>query len=114
MHELYDLILNSDIYFPDDTEISKNAKDLIKKLLNKNPYQRLGAKNGFYEIYEHDFYLNFDFNSILLKKIKPPEIPLEETGHKVYGKCSLSEEALNLFNFSNEDLEVIKSHRVFN
>ena len=54
--------------------ISKNAKDLIEKLLNSNPRERIGY-NSSEEIMKHDFFKDIDFDKVLKKNYKPPFIP---------------------------------------
>ena len=48
---------------PDFTNISENAKDLIKGFLNVQPEKRLGAK-GFTEIKEHKFFEGINWEKI--------------------------------------------------
>ena len=57
--------------FPNTIKISKQAEDLIRKLINYNSI-RLG-KNGADEIKKHDFFKNFDWENIL--NMTPPFIP---------------------------------------
>ena len=57
--------------FPNKIKISKQAEDLIRKLINYNTI-RLG-KNGADEIKKHDFFKNFDWDNIL--NMTPPFIP---------------------------------------
>ena len=54
--------------------ISKNAKDLIEKLLNSNPRERIGY-NSSEEIMKHDFFKDIDFDKVLKREYKPPFIP---------------------------------------
>jgi serine/threonine protein kinase len=44
-------------------EMNADAKDLISKLLVKDPNQRLGAQN-LEEIKQHPFFNNLDFGTI--------------------------------------------------
>ena len=78
-HRMYFLIKESPVNFPDPVkhgiEISANAKDLIKKLLEKNRKKRLGATNGVAEIMAHPFFAKIDFEKLLSKKIIPPYRP---------------------------------------
>ena len=53
-------------------EISPVAKDLISKLLNSNPEERLGS-NGAAEIKAHPFFQGINWDTILTEK--PPFIP---------------------------------------
>ena len=54
--------------------ISKCAKDLIEKLLNSNPRERIGY-NGSEEIMNHEFFKDIDFDKVIIKQYKPPFIP---------------------------------------
>eukprot|EP00743_Colponemidia_sp_Colp-15_P005750 GILK01006180.1.p1 GENE.GILK01006180.1~~GILK01006180.1.p1 ORF type:complete len:787 (+),score=133.05 GILK01006180.1:35-2362(+) len=53
--------------------ISKDARDLIKKLLHKDPERRLGSVDGASEIRAHPFFKNIDWPLIL--NVQPPIIP---------------------------------------
>ena len=66
-------VLNWKKYFeiPNKILLSKEAKDLIKKLIN-NPNKRLG-KNGADEIKKHAFFKDLDWENI--RNEKPPFIP---------------------------------------
>ena len=66
-------ILNWKKYFeiPDKVSLSKEAEDLIKKLIN-NPNKRLG-KNGAEEIKKHPFFKDLDWDNI--RNEKPPFVP---------------------------------------
>ena len=58
-------------------ELSKDAKDLISKLLDLNPKTRLGCgKSEVEEIKQHQFFDGIDWNSITQKNNKPPFVPL--------------------------------------
>ena len=57
--------------FPKEIKISKEAKDLIKKLIN-SPNERLG-KNGVDEIKKHKFFDNLDWDH--LRELQAPFIP---------------------------------------
>ena len=56
--------------FPKD--MSKELKNLISRLLCKNPDQRLGSKKGLEEIFQHKWFKGIDFQAIKKGKIKPP------------------------------------------
>jgi len=51
---------------------SAEAKDLLRKLLCKDPTQRLGAKYGANEIKKHPFFEGIDWNKLELKTIISP------------------------------------------
>ena len=54
---------------------SNEAKDLLTKLLAKDPSKRLGA-NGISEIKNHEFFANMSWEDIILMKKTPPIVPL--------------------------------------
>ncbi|CAA7019599.1 unnamed protein product [Microthlaspi erraticum] len=60
-----------------------SAQDLIIKLLVKNPKKRLGSLKGSTEIKRHEFFEGV--NWALIRSIKPPWVPKEETSHKTKG-----------------------------
>lgn len=71
--KMYEKILNDPLVFPED--ISPQAQDILTKLLDRNPTQRLGV-NGAGEIKKHPFFdKNIDFKVLLQKKIRPPFKP---------------------------------------
>lgn len=69
LEKIYKKILKKDLEFPKKPEISREAKDLLCKLLDRNVNTRLGAKMGFYEIKEHPFFSKLDFEKILAKEV---------------------------------------------
>lgn len=78
-HRMYFLIKESPVNFPDPIkhgiEISVDAKDLIKRLLDKNKKKRLGCQGDIQEILQHPFFANLDIEKLLKKQIKPPYLP---------------------------------------
>jgi len=56
------------------THFSENAKDLLSKLLVKNPSKRLGF-NGCDEIKAHPFFENINWEDVERLKLKPPIVP---------------------------------------
>lgn len=71
-----EMILKKDVTFPTKKkhgfELSKNAKDFIQKLLNKNPKKRLGAKNDVEEVLNHKWLSDVDRFKMLAKDIQIP------------------------------------------
>ena len=66
------LICNEEVHFPQDVRykmkngvqtvsVSEEARDIISKLLNKNPKKRLGYQNDFKEILIHPWFKEIDF-----------------------------------------------------
>ncbi|KAJ4976988.1 hypothetical protein NE237_002094 [Protea cynaroides] len=69
-------ILKKPLKFPSQSSscVSEiNGKDLISKLLIKDPDQRLGSKRGAAEVKTHPFFK--DINFALVRSSTPPEIP---------------------------------------
>ena len=82
-NRMYDLIKSGSLSFPKyinikgkeiKYKISDDAKDLISKLLEKDPGIRLGRK-GLKEVIKHPFFSGIKFDSIRKKKIKAPFKP---------------------------------------
>ncbi len=73
--KMYELIKNSSVKFPRRITLSEDAKDVIRKLLEKNPKKRLGSQNGIEEIKSHPFFASIDFEMVEQKKMKAPFIP---------------------------------------
>ena len=80
---MFDLILKGSISFPKyynngekqiEYNVSEDAKNLISKLLEKNPGSRLGRK-GIDEIKKEPFFYYIDFDDLNKKKLKPLYIP---------------------------------------
>jgi serum/glucocorticoid-regulated kinase 2 len=53
--------------------VSPTAKDLILKLLNRNPKKRIGTFGGADEIKKHPFFKNIDWQKLQKRAYKPPE-----------------------------------------
>lgn len=76
--------------------LSKDAKDLIIKLLNKNPSKRLGAgKKDAEELKTHSFFSGVNWESVMQRKQKMPKAVLREVKRStvnlsdiVYGEYS--------------------------
>jgi len=66
---LYNNIKRATLHFP--RGISPDAKDLIQKLLERNPNQRLGARDKN-EIKNHIFFKNIDWKMLADKMVVPP------------------------------------------
>ena len=73
--KIKELIEKSELRFPKDTKASKSAKDLISKLLTKNPEKRLGHMKDFEEIKNHEFFRGLNFDDIIHKKKKGKYYP---------------------------------------
>jgi len=56
-------------------EVSRDARDLISKMLCKNRNERLGKKNDVDEILGHPWFAELDIDELIQKKIEAPFIP---------------------------------------
>lgn len=72
-------ILTKQIIFPHEPPVSANAKDLIQRLLEKDPQKRLGSAEGVGDIKAHAFFQSINWT--LIRSQKPPklDVPLELT-----------------------------------
>ncbi|XP_028834267.1 ribosomal protein S6 kinase beta-2-like [Denticeps clupeoides] len=68
-----DKILKCKINLP--PYLTPDARDLMKKLLKKNPTQRLGSKADFKEIQKHPFFRHISWDELLNKRVEPPYKP---------------------------------------
>ena len=73
--KMFKLITQGKLRFPGKIQVTKIAKDLIKKLLIKNQNERLGSKGGFNEIKNHPFFEGFNFEALEQKKLEAPFKP---------------------------------------
>ncbi|KAH8680621.1 kinase-like domain-containing protein [Xylariales sp. PMI_506] len=69
-NEMYRKILSEPLHFPGPEIVPPAAKDLLTKLLNRNPEERLGV-NGSAEIKAHPFFHAIDWRKLLQRKYEP-------------------------------------------
>ncbi|EEB06021.1 AGC/RSK/P70 protein kinase Psk1 [Schizosaccharomyces japonicus yFS275] len=55
--------------------VSPDARDLITKLLKKNPKQRLGANGRYEAIFKHRMYRKIDWKKLERRELTPPIVP---------------------------------------
>ncbi|CAD8178540.1 unnamed protein product [Paramecium octaurelia] len=95
--QLFKSIVESDVVFPSQLTISNSVKDLITKLLTKNPFERLGHNGDAQQIKEHPWFREYPFQDLINKKLQAPIVP------KLYDKLDVQnfdqeftrEEAMN-------------------
>uniref|UniRef100_A0AC35U7V6 Non-specific serine/threonine protein kinase n=1 Tax=Rhabditophanes sp. KR3021 TaxID=114890 RepID=A0AC35U7V6_9BILA len=73
VEEMYRNVVNQPLILP--AHASPLSKDIINKLLQKNPQDRIGAVRDFDEIKEHPFFASIDWDKLLRRELKPPFIP---------------------------------------
>ena len=77
-HQTTKLIKSGRIIFPDPVkhkiDMSEEMKDIIVKLLNKNPTKRLGHKSSR-DVMDHPWFKDINWKKLYRKEIKPPYFP---------------------------------------
>eukprot|EP00742_Colponemidia_sp_Colp-10_P000643 GILJ01000701.1.p1 GENE.GILJ01000701.1~~GILJ01000701.1.p1 ORF type:complete len:427 (-),score=46.83 GILJ01000701.1:403-1683(-) len=68
------------VAFPSSVSCSEHFKDLIVKLLMKNPAERLG-NGGVEEVKIHPWFADFSFESLEKRTAKVPFVPKEDENH---------------------------------
>ncbi|KAI5287865.1 hypothetical protein KEM54_005666 [Ascosphaera aggregata] len=69
-NEMYRKILQEPLTFPSHDIVPGAARDLLTRLLDRDPQRRLGA-NGAAEIKAHHFFSNIDWRKLLERKYEP-------------------------------------------
>ena len=112
LDKMYEMIKNNPVKFPKRITLSEDAKDVIRKLLEKNPKKRLGAHNGIEEIKKHPFFASIDFDLIVEKKIKAPFIPeLTNDTDVQYFDEEFTNEEVGMSYIPRKNMEVIKKNQ---
>lgn len=117
-HRMYFLIKESPVNFPDPVkhgiDISPDARDLIKKLLDKNKKKRLGSQGDVKEILQHPFFSSIDFEKLLNKELVPPYRPqisddLKYFDQKLTNKEDFAESVID----ENHKKLILKNQHIF-
>jgi serine/threonine protein kinase len=66
------MIEEGDIRFPPLGFLSDEGKDLCRRLLVRDPWARLGSRDGVLEIMKHTFFSSVDWTSLRQKRNIPP------------------------------------------
>ncbi|OOF99734.1 hypothetical protein ASPCADRAFT_138508 [Aspergillus carbonarius ITEM 5010] len=69
-NDMYRKILQEPLTFPSTDIVPPAARDLLTRLLDRDPERRLGA-NGAAEIKSHHFFANIDWRKLLQRKYEP-------------------------------------------
>ena len=67
---MYKNISENKLMFPEF--FSEELKDLLKKMLHKDPKKRIGIENDKSDLKNHEFFRDINWDDIMKKKIKPP------------------------------------------
>ena len=112
LDKMYEMIKSSAVKFPKRISLSEDAKDVIRKLLEKNPKKRLGSQNGIEEIKKHPFFASIDFDLIVQKKIPAPFIPeLTNDTDVQYFDEEFTNEDVGMSYIPKKNMEVIKKNQ---
>ncbi len=111
LERMYELIKSGPLKFPKRIQLSDEAKDVIKKLLERDVNKRLGNK-GINEIKEHPFFKDIDFDLIVQKKIPAPYIPNinDKTDVQYFDEEFTSEEPSNTY-IPQKNLDIINANQ---
>ena len=71
--KMYRLIVTEKVLYP--RIVSPEARELISKLLTKNPDRRLGSQTDAEEVMEQPFFAAIDWSDLKKKRIIPPFKP---------------------------------------
>eukprot|EP00484_Ammonia_sp_Unknown_P005059 CAMPEP_0197075146 /NCGR_PEP_ID=MMETSP1384-20130603/211462_1 /TAXON_ID=29189 /ORGANISM="Ammonia sp." /LENGTH=576 /DNA_ID=CAMNT_0042513989 /DNA_START=108 /DNA_END=1838 /DNA_ORIENTATION=- len=88
---LFDKILRQKIRFPN--YFSREAIDIIKQLMQRNPKYRMGSRNGASEVKVHIFFNGINWEQLYRREIEPPFKPrLSKDKHGVIGGANFDPE----------------------
>lgn len=97
-------ILNVKLKIP--SGVSKHCKDLLKKLLEKNPRKRLGCKKGVEDIKKHSFFKGINWEEVYQGNLPLPALEYKEhksrdlPPNEVFGDYQDFESDQNIGNWS--------------
>lgn len=105
-----DSILSKKIIFP--YYLTADAKDLLSKLLRKNPNARLGAKPKKADaIRRHRFFRNINWKDLLDRKVIPPIVPIITDPELAENfDPTFTQEGLTASSPPSDDLQHVNSH----
>lgn len=77
---LFSKVISEEVEYPEEEEaLPPEAEDLCRRLLEKNPAERLGTVNGAAQLMAHAFFALLDFTSLLRQKAEfVPQLDNEE------------------------------------
>nr|ANC96913.1 neochrome [Mesotaenium caldariorum] len=79
MRQTFSNILNQELYFPPEIEVSEEAIDLISLLLVRDIDERLGSQSGAAEIKIHPFFDSVRWPLIRSKAVETPKVSMSKS-----------------------------------
>lgn len=83
-------ILKGNLEFP--AFLSNDAKDLISKLLDRNPARRMGSGKGVEDLIDHPFFASVDWVALARSEVTPPFTPPSDSNSLA---CNFDQEFTN-------------------
>ena len=112
VNKMYYLIKNEKIKFDRKFLISKDAKDLMTRLLDKNIENRLCVHEGLEELKKHPFFKSIDFDAILRKEIEAPYVPRVKNSTDVENFDKLfTDEKLDMSSILTKNLDLVNQNQ---
>ena len=112
LEKMYNLIKSEKIKFDKKFLVSKDAKDLILRLLEKKVENRLCFNNGIEDIKKHPFFKSIDFDSLIKKEIEAPYIPIIKNNTDVRNFDELfTNEKLDMSNIASKNINLVKENQ---
>ena len=90
--QMYRRIIKEAVVFKPGVTVSADAKDIILKLLEKDPNRRFGTTADSLEVMSHPWFADIDFELLVQKKLKAPFIPDLNNWEKNFDKDFINEE----------------------
>ena len=113
LNKMYFLIKNEkNIKFDKKFLVSKDARDVITKLLEKNVEDRLCSHFGIEELKKHPFFKSIDFDALLRKEIEAPFLPRinDKTDVQNFDEV-FTNEKLEMSNIASRNLSLVKENQ---
>lgn len=98
--KMYEKILTVDAEFPTTVKFTDRVVDIVKKLLAKDVYKRLGAGiNGAVQVKAHPWFMGLDWDAMYKQEIKPPYLPriqdnMDVSNFETYPEENIDEQLL--------------------
>ncbi|TYZ63313.1 hypothetical protein PybrP1_005945 [[Pythium] brassicae (nom. inval.)] len=99
-------ILNKPLAFPGF--VSEPARDLVSRLLQRDPRQRLGSRGGSVEVKRHAFFRDVDWQLMTFREVLPPIQPADSSGGSEDDSSGGGRDDFAGFNFEAPDAPLIE------